>query len=94
MPSAIDLLTAKLADDGRLIEAGWAVMKAKMLEGAPPIQVEEMRKAFYFGAQHLFASIVSVLDAGEEPTEQDLDRMSLIDAELKAFIEEMKGTYV
>jgi hypothetical protein len=44
----------------------------------------------FFGAQHLFASLNSVLEEGEEPTEKDLRRMENIAAELIAFIEHYK----
>lgn len=85
----IEALTAKLTDEGRIIEAGWVAMRALAIpEDAPQIQLDEMRNAFFAGAQHLFASIMVVLDPGDEPTEQDLNRFDQIDAELKRFISE------
>jgi len=44
-----------------------------------------MRKAFFMGAQHLYASIMGILEPGAEPTDKDLDRMGLIHNELEAF---------
>lgn len=38
------------------------------------------------GRQHLFSSIMTILDPGEEPTEADLHRMSQIHDELEAFV--------
>jgi hypothetical protein len=59
-------------------------------DDAPPIQIEEMRNSFFAGAQHLFASIMHGLDPDKEPTEADMRRMDLIDAELKRFITEFE----
>jgi hypothetical protein len=44
-----------------------------------------MRTAFFAGALHLFASMISIMDADREPTEGDLSRMTMIDVELHAF---------
>jgi hypothetical protein len=83
----LERLTRELADSGKLIEAGWVGLRiACELEGAPAIQLEEMRNAFFAGAQHLFGSIMTVLDPGSEPTDKDLERMDLIDRELREFI--------
>lgn len=80
-------LARKLTDDGKLIEAGWVGLRlAAVPQDAPPIQIDEMRNAFFAGAQHLFGSIMSILEEGAEPTEKDLQRMDLIDKELKGFI--------
>jgi hypothetical protein len=56
------------------------------LEDAPKIQLQEMRQAFFAGAQHLFSSIMTILEPDAEPTDKDLERMDLIDKELRAFI--------
>jgi len=42
------------------------------------------------GAQHLFSSIMTILDPGDEPTEADMKRMELIAKEMAAFYEELK----
>ena len=42
------------------------------------------------GSQHLFSSIMNVLDPGEQETEADLRKMDLIDKELRAFAREMQ----
>lgn len=83
----LERLSRELTDNGKLIEAGWLGMRiACRLEGAPAIQLDEMRNAFFGGAQHLFSSIMTILDPGAEPTDKDLERMDLIDRELKEFI--------
>jgi hypothetical protein len=79
------------ADEGKLIEAGWAAFQAIMLAGGvPPDQRELLRNAFFSGAQHTFHSIMGVLDAGEEITASDLRRMDLVDKELTTFYDQMK----
>ena len=80
----IENLTKDLTDKGLLIEAGFAALRHMAIaKDASAEQVDEMRGAFFAGAQHLFASIMSILDPGdEEPTENDLRRMSLITDEL------------
>lgn len=87
----LERLHRELADSGKLIEAGWVSLRiACDLIDAPAGQLREMRMAFFGGAQHLFGSIMTILEPGEEPTEKDLDRMSLIDAELKKFIQDFE----
>lgn len=84
-------LERQLVDDGKLIEAGWVGLRlAAIAPDASATQLEEMRNAFFAGAQHLFASIMDILDPGEEPTSADLERMNLIDKELRVFIENFK----
>jgi hypothetical protein len=48
----------------------------------------EFSTTFCAGAQHLFGSIMSVLEPGDEPTDKDLQRMDLIHKELDAFIKD------
>lgn len=87
----LEQLTKRLADDGKLIEAGWVSLRLHAVPlNAPAGQLEEMRNAFMAGAQHLFSSIMTMLDPGVEPTGADMDRMSLIAAELEAFGKELE----
>jgi hypothetical protein len=57
---------------------------------APLVQLEECKLAFFAGAQHLFGSLMTVVDPGEEPTEADLRKMDLIDRELRRFVEQFE----
>jgi hypothetical protein len=83
----LERLSRELTDQGKLIEAGWVGLRIAAIPlDAPAIQLEEMRNAFFAGAQHLFSSIMTILDEGEEPTEGDLTRMDKIEKELKGFI--------
>lgn len=85
----VEQLARDLTDSGQLIEAGWVSLRLLCgLEHAPPSQLEQMRDAFFAGAQHLFGSILSIMDADREPTEADLERMASINEELKRFIDD------
>lgn len=91
----LDRLTRELTDSGKLIEAGWVGLRiACELIDAPADQLREMRMAFFAGAQHLFGSIINVLEPGEEPTDKDLQRMDLIHTELDAFIKDFELRHV
>ena len=82
-----DALARKLTDEGKLIEAGWATYQHLVLSpNAPQIQIDECRLAFFGGAQHLFGSIMGLLEPGTEATEKDLERLTQIQSELQAFI--------
>lgn len=87
----IDEVTKKLIDDGRLIEAGWRSLRIVAIpQNASDTQIREMRKAFFAGAQHLYASIMGFLEEGKEPTDTDMRRMENLDRELKRFVKELK----
>ena len=91
----LERVTRDLTDSGKLIEAGWVSMRiACDLVDAPADQLREMRMAFFAGAQHLFGSILSVLEPGDEPTEKDLKRMDLIHTELQDFIKDFELRHV
>jgi len=84
-----DQIAKKLIADGRLIEAGFQGLRVMAIpDDAPDIQVSEMRKAFFAGAQHVWGTIMNVLDPGDAPTPADLIRMDNIDAELRDFIDD------
>ena len=87
----LELLSRELADKGKLVEAGWVAMRINCVpHNAPAWQLHDMRMAYMAGAQHLFASIMTILDDGVEETEADLTRMDLIAKELEVFAEELK----
>lgn len=84
-------LTKLLTDQGRIIEAGWvSYLRLVMPAGASAVQIEETRRGFYAGAQHLFGSIMQTLEEGSEPTENDLKRMDHIHAELDTFAQSFR----
>lgn len=86
-------LSESLADSGQIIEGGWAgFCLAVIPQGVSQIQIDEMRKAFFAGAQHLFASIMCILEPGAEPTDKDMNRMSQIHEELSKFQRELEAS--
>lgn len=85
-------VTRELLDNGKIIAAGWTLFRSYVIpKDAPLIQIQEMEKAFFAGAQHLWGSIMSGLDEDAEITPQDERRMELIGAELDAFGERLKA---
>jgi len=83
----ITKITKEWADKGKLLEGGWqAYLATGIHPKATDLQKGEMRKAYFLGAQHLFASIMQTLDPGTEGTEGDMRRMDLIFQELQDFV--------
>ena len=91
LKTILEKLHRDLVDEGKLIEAGWIGMRiACVPDDASEIQVSDMRMAFFGGAQHLFSCLMTIMESGSEPTDKDLERMSLIDAELRKFVDELE----
>ena len=86
MTQDLEALSKQLTDAGKIIEAGWVGLRLLAVsKNASLTQINEMRNAFFAGAQHLFASIMAVMDSDREPTESDMRRMGLIADELEEF---------
>jgi hypothetical protein len=82
----LDEAAKLLADEGKLVEAGWLGYRASVIPPeASQIQVRETRQAFFAGATHLFFSLMHAMDPEEEPTDADEERMAKIHQELEAF---------
>ena len=82
-------LTKDFTAQGKLIEAGWIGMQLACIPpDAPQVQIDEMRMAFFAGAQHLFGSITNILDPEADVTDADLVKMESIHNELQGFIAE------
>jgi hypothetical protein len=87
----VDDVSKKLTDEGKLIEAGFVSYRRFVLSpDAPQIQIDETRWAFFAGAQHLFSSIMSILDPDAEPTDADMRRMDMIHTELAKFAKDIE----
>jgi hypothetical protein len=83
-----------MVDQGKIIEGGWAGFKSIYLPNVEnPNQINDMRVAFFAGCAHLFNSMMSVMDSGEEPTDKDMKRMSMIHAELADFERQFKSKH-
>jgi hypothetical protein len=88
----VNRIIGSTADEGKMIHTGWLAFKRLCIPAtASPNQVEGMRRAFMCGAQHAFAGVMSMLGSEGEPTEQDMERMRLLDLELREFVEEMRS---
>ena len=80
-----------MPDRELLIEQAWLSYSDNVIpKGAPAVQLQETRRAFYAGAQALFQTLLNILDPGTEETERDLETMNFIDAELKRFVAKVK----
>lgn len=69
-----------LVDRGLIVRAGCKVLLAMNL---PEDRTEALRFAFFAGAEHLYGSLMAVMDADREVTERDLACVSKIHAELE-----------
>ena len=87
-------LTRDLVDQGKLIEAGWVGLRLTAIpDNAHPTQLKEMRMAFFAGAQHVFGSMMSFLEEGQEPTATDISRLTMLDQELNEFLTGFKADH-
>lgn len=90
-----DAMAKELIAKGLLIEAGFFTLRhMAMAPDAPQIQVDEMRMAFFAGAQHLHGTMMRVFDPGDEPTAADLKKMDQIDDELQRFIRDFNARFL
>jgi hypothetical protein len=88
--AVVDALACELSDQGRLIEMGWVLFRHLVISpDAPDYQLRQLRLAFMAGAQHLWGSVWSTLEDGEELTDNELQRMNNINDEMKAIREEL-----
>lgn len=77
-------MTKSLADAGLLVAAGWVGCREALTnESTPRAVVAKLQDAYFAGCQHVFNSIMGILDPGEEPTEADLNRLTLLANELE-----------
>lgn len=85
-----DALTEGLVDRGMLIEAGFAIYTASFISAeVSPSEVRGRRDAFFLGAQHVFASLLAIVNDGlEEATSTGMLRMNQIESELEEFAAE------
>jgi hypothetical protein len=76
----------------RVIEEQWLEFRKRVLDPIRPeeIQLTETRRAFYAGANGLYAAIMNILEPGTEATDKDLEVMAGIHQEFIDFAEEMK----
>ena len=74
-----------------VVEREWESYRREVIPvGAPEVQIQESRRAFYGGARSLLAAIVNSLDPDTEPVDEDVARMEEIHAELEKFAQDVK----
>jgi len=73
----------EMADKGMLVAAGFAAFRIVAGDRVPPDVLLTVHTAYMAGAEHLFTTIMSILEPGDEPTEKDTDRIELIYQELQ-----------
>lgn len=85
-------LSEKLADEGKLVSAGYVLcigaLENKQGKRFEDDQLKELRFMYYAGCQHIFASLVTMLEEGDETTDNDMRRMDKIFAELNEWRDE------
>ena len=64
--------------------------RAVLPKDAPRVQHQEMRRAFYAGAESILFRVIQAFAPETEPTDADLQIMSDLDDELKAFTKAVK----
>lgn len=82
-------LTKALADSGQLIEAGFVGLRMGLPPDLGEGSLDLIRTAYFGGAQHLFASMMVMLEPGSDPTDNDMRRMDSLHTELERWRAEM-----
>jgi N-acyl-D-aspartate/D-glutamate deacylase len=68
------------------LEPEWLSYRTEVVpDSAGAVQVEECRRSFYAGAAALHNIVMTMLDAGAEPTDADIAKMQDLNEELEAF---------
>jgi hypothetical protein len=76
-------IAEQLVAEGRLIEAGFTIFRGMELRAMNDVTIEVARLSFFAGAQHLFGTLMTIMDADAEPTPGDLKKMDSIHRELQ-----------
>jgi hypothetical protein len=76
-------ITKTLANEGKLLEAGWQTYRLLCLKKGFHDPADDLHEAFVAGAEHLFSSIMNMLDPGLEETDGDMQRMNNIANEIE-----------
>lgn len=76
----------------RLIENGWRSYAEHVLPtGASRVQTQETRRAFYAGAGLLFEALTNAVGPDDVSEAAGMDIMESVDAEIKAFLRDVKA---
>lgn len=75
----------------QLIEDEWNDFSLKCLANITHQQFIDLRRTFFGGASALYHLMMTHLDSGDEPTEQDLQMMRDLRDEIRAFNDRVKA---
>lgn len=88
---AIDL-TNRMADQGQIVAGGFAAYRETMILGASPETVAAHRLVWIAASDHLYSSMMLILNSESEPRDQEMRRMDILHAEIVALRNEMELT--
>ena len=75
----------------RLLETEWDKYRRQVLPpDAPPIQIQECRRAFFGGAWAIYSLMMNKMTSGDEVKPEDLQMMASLDREMRNFGERAK----
>src|SRR5688572_5121341 len=77
-----DRMAKFLVDQGKLLEAGFQILRNSLPPGTTEDQINEARLYYFAGCEHVWHSIMTIMDEDKEPTAQDLRRMASIQVEI------------
>lgn len=84
-PKIAKAIEADLISKGKIVEGGWISLKMMAYNHLNPVLAEEFRTVFFAGACHAFFTMLSMMTEGDEPTDEDVNRMSKLHQELETF---------
>lgn len=80
-----------MIDQIGLIERGWRSYRDHVLpKNAPPVQMQETRRAFYAGAGLLFENLTNAVGADEVSEDAGVDIMAGVDDEIRQFFKDVE----
>lgn len=75
-----------------LIADAWRDFEIQIVPlDASEVQRTECRRAFYAGAISMWSSLLSMLDPGVDPTENDMKAMDGVKAEIDQYAEDLRA---
>lgn len=87
-------IARRLADEGKLIEAGWQLYRLMAIPDVRVIsELDRYKDVWDAASQHLFSCIFDIMESGEEETPNDMRRMDNIQAEVDAINRRMELRY-
>jgi hypothetical protein len=90
----LQAIARRLADEGKLIEAGWLIHRQMLLPDVRLISdIDRYKDTWDASAQHLFCCIFDMMEGGDDETPNDLRRMDNVNAEVMAIFRRLNAKY-